>query len=82
MAKAKRARPAKPIRKRPMLFDSWPGHRGCAVFSRYDLSTGQTLSGPAAIEEAESTTIVGPGGKATVDVNGNIVITVAGRRHR
>ena len=81
-AKAKRARPAKPIRKRPMLFDPWPEHRDCAVFSRYDLSTGQTLSGPAAIEEAESTTIVGPSGKATIDVNGNIVVILAGRGHR
>jgi N-methylhydantoinase A len=81
-AKVKRARPAKPIRKRPMLFGPWPGHRDCAVFSRYDLSIGQSLSGPAAIEEAESTIIVGPGGKATVDLNGNIIIILAGRIQR
>ena len=31
------------------------------------------------IEEAESTTVIGPGGKATVDAHGNIVITLAGK---
>jgi N-methylhydantoinase A len=81
-AKAKRAQQAKPIRKRPMLFEPWTGHRKCPVFSRYDLLSGQTLSGPAAIEEAESTTVIGPGGKAIVDANGNIVITLAGRASR
>ena len=35
-----------------------------------------SLSGPAVIEEAKSTTVIGPGGKATIDADGNIVVTI------
>jgi N-methylhydantoinase A len=78
--KVHHARQAKPIRKRPMLFEPWAGHRDCPVFSRYELVAGHRVAGPAVIEEAESTIVIGPGGRATVDAHGNIVITLAGRR--
>jgi N-methylhydantoinase A len=78
-ATTRRAAPAKPTRKRPMLFAPWSRHRDCSVFSRYDLVPGSTLSGPAVIEEAESTTVIGPGGKAIIDGGRNIVITLNGK---
>jgi N-methylhydantoinase A/oxoprolinase/acetone carboxylase beta subunit len=78
--KAHHARPAKPSRKRPMLFEPWARHRDCPVFSRYELAAGHAVAGPAVIEEAESTTVIGPAGKATIDAHGNIVITLTGKR--
>lgn len=78
--KAHHARSAKPNRKRPMLFEPWDRHRDCPVFSRYELVAGHAVAGPAVIEEAESTTVIGPASKATIDAHGNIVITLAGKR--
>jgi N-methylhydantoinase A len=75
-----RARVAKPSRRRPMLFPGWPGMRPCPVFARDDLTPGMTLRGPAVIEEAESTTVVGPGGVGAVDGYHNLVIELAARK--
>ena len=74
--KPKRASQPKPVRRRSMLFEPWAKHRDCNVFSRYELIDGHVLSGPAVIEEAESTTVIGPGGKAAIDAHGNIVVTI------
>jgi N-methylhydantoinase A/oxoprolinase/acetone carboxylase beta subunit len=71
-----KARKARPLTARPMLFPGWSRPRDCQVYSRYDLKAGETVFGPAVIEESESTTVVGPGGKATVDGLGNIIITL------
>jgi N-methylhydantoinase A/oxoprolinase/acetone carboxylase beta subunit len=75
--KTVRAQKAKPRTLRPMMFDGWSRPRSCEVHSRYDLKAGHTIVGPAVIEEAESTTVVGPGGKATIDGFGNIVISLS-----
>jgi N-methylhydantoinase A len=37
------------------------------VYDRYRLGVGATCDGPAVVEERESTLIIGPGGRATVD---------------
>lgn len=44
------------------------------VYDRYGLKAGETLSGPAVIEERESTLIVGARGRARVDEKLNVVI--------
>jgi len=75
-ARTKGSHRAKPKTKRAMLFDGWNRHRECPVYSRYDLKAGDTVAGPAVIEEAESTTVVGPSGKAAVDGYGNIVVSL------
>ena len=41
------------------------------------LAPGRRVRGPAAIEETESTIVVGPGAYAVVDQYGNIVIELA-----
>lgn len=46
------------------------------VFARERLAAGDELSGPAVIEQTDSTTLVPPGAKAQVDDIGNIVLTV------
>ena len=43
------------------------GFTDCAVYDRYALRAGDSLEGPAVIEERESTTVIGPGGKVSVD---------------
>ena len=64
----------KPSAMRPMLFAGWPRHRPCAVYSRYHLAPGASVTGPAVIEEDESTTVIGPGGSARIDGFGNLVV--------
>jgi N-methylhydantoinase A/oxoprolinase/acetone carboxylase beta subunit len=46
------------------------------IYSRARLGAGDELSGPAIIEQTDSTTLVAPGAAARVDEIGNIVITV------
>ena len=59
-----------------MLFAGWTRHRVCPVYSRYELAAGAKLRGPAVIEEDESSTVVGPGGSASVDGFDNLIISV------
>lgn len=47
------------------------------VYDRYRLSPGMVISGPAIIEERESTTVVDHGGNVEVDEYGTLVISVA-----
>lgn len=50
----------------------------CRVFERGDLPVGQRISGPAIIEDHESTTIVPPGGELRIDDERMIVIDISG----
>lgn len=43
------------------------GYRPVAVYDRYRLAPGATFTGPAIVEERESTVIVGPRGRVTID---------------
>ena len=47
------------------------------VYDRYALRAGDSFSGPAIIEERESTTVVAPGDAVRVDANLNLCIAVA-----
>ncbi len=47
------------------------------VYDRYLLPAGTALKGPAIIEERESTTIIGKGGRAVMDEYGTLHIEVA-----
>ncbi|MCC7041592.1 MAG: hydantoinase/oxoprolinase family protein [Burkholderiales bacterium] len=49
----------------------------CPVYDRYRLQTGMTIDGPALVEEAESTCVIGPGDRAHVDPAGHLVIDIA-----
>ncbi len=48
--------------------------RECPVYRRYALSSGETLEGPAIIEEKESTTVIGPEASIRVDQYQNLVV--------
>jgi N-methylhydantoinase A/oxoprolinase/acetone carboxylase beta subunit len=44
------------------------------VFDRYALAAGTVLAGPAIVEERESTLVVGPGARLSVDAFGTLVV--------
>jgi len=58
---------------RPVWFPE-TGVAPCPVLSRYALAAGTTFEGPAVIEERESTTVVGPGARVTVDEHLTLII--------
>ena len=46
------------------------------VYDRYAVAAGATLAGPAIVEERESTTVLPPGVRATVDAYANLIVDV------
>ncbi|MCY4310919.1 MAG: hypothetical protein OXC54_06365, partial [Rhodospirillaceae bacterium] len=66
---------ATPIARRPVWFqDDAPVDT--PVYQRADLASGASFIGPAVIDQFDSTTIVFPDDKLTVDDAGNIAISV------
>jgi N-methylhydantoinase A len=65
-------------RVRPVYFDEAGDFVPCSIYDRYALTAGQRLEGPAIVEELDSTCVLHPGYKATVDELGNVLLTVAG----
>ena len=68
---------ARPREKRPR--NVWFGDAfiECEVLDRYALEVGTMIEGPAVIEERESTCVLGPGDRATVDAHLNLVAELA-----
>ncbi len=50
------------------------GWRACTVYDRYVLAAGAAFSGPALVEERESTCVIGPDAAVRVDHALNLVI--------
>jgi 5-oxoprolinase (ATP-hydrolysing)/N-methylhydantoinase A len=67
---------AEPRGLRPAYFPE-TGITEVMVFDRRKLPVGSVVEGPAIVEEAESTTVVNPGDRLTVDALGNLRIRVA-----
>ena len=63
-----------PNAHRQVYFPEASGFVETPVYDRADLPSGFAFAGPAVIEEAASTLIVGPSGKAHVADDGNIVV--------
>ena len=62
---------------RPAYFHDTAKPVETPVFDRYRLGPGAALPGPAIVEERESTALVPPGARATVDANHNLVIELS-----
>ncbi|MBI4278512.1 MAG: hydantoinase/oxoprolinase family protein [Armatimonadetes bacterium] len=62
---------------RPVYFPEAGGFVECAVYDRHHLFEGAAISGPAVVEERESTTLLLPGDVGTVDVYGNLIVTAS-----
>jgi N-methylhydantoinase A len=69
------APPAAPPRERPAYFPECGGYAATAVHDRDALAPGQSLEGPAIVEERESTTVLPPGVRAVVDEYGSLHVT-------
>ena len=64
--------------QRPVYFPETEGFVDCPIYDRYRLTAGTTFTGPAVVEESESTIVVLPGCRAEVDRFGNLVVTLPG----
>jgi N-methylhydantoinase A len=53
------------------------GYVPADVFDRYLLSPGAEVKGPAVVEERDSTMVIGPGARGTVDRHGSLVVEIA-----
>jgi N-methylhydantoinase A len=62
-----------PRSERPVTFEGH-GALGCPVYDRYALRPGMGFDGPALVEERESTCVVGPATRVTVDGHLNLVL--------
>ena len=63
--------------RRPAYFREVGGFVPTAVYDRRRLGVGDTIDGPAVVEEEGSTLVIGPGATARVAASGNLVITLA-----
>jgi N-methylhydantoinase A len=62
--------------RRPVVFEDPARPLDTRILWRPQLAAGTEIVGPALIEEANSTTLIGPGDRAVVDAIGNIVVTL------
>ena len=60
--------------EREAFFLEADGYVSAAVYDRYTLRSGATFSGPAIIEERESTVVVPPGMIVTIDEYQNLIM--------
>ena len=67
---------AQEIRKgsRQAYFPELGGFHMVPVYDRYRLLPGTHFSGPAIVEERESTVIVGPGSHCRIDEQWNLIV--------
>ncbi len=68
------------IGQRSAWFPEYGGMTQCAVIDRYAMQPGQSILGPALVEERESTTVVLPGDMASLSASGNLVIEIGSGR--
>jgi N-methylhydantoinase A len=61
---------------RRAYFPEVPGYLECPVYDRYALPAGIALTGPAIVEERESTTVLPPGVEAVVDEYSSLLVDV------
>ncbi|MBI2526624.1 MAG: hydantoinase/oxoprolinase family protein [Candidatus Rokubacteria bacterium] len=60
--------------RRPMYFADQRGFLDATVYDRYALAPGAAVHGPAALEERESTVVIGPGAVGRIDPYCNLVV--------
>jgi N-methylhydantoinase A len=69
-----------PKARRLVFFADAGRHADCPVYDRYCLRPGTPLKGPAVVEDRESTTIIPPGARATVDDLNSLAIELGEAR--
>jgi N-methylhydantoinase A len=61
---------------RPVYFPETRGYVECAIYDRARLPVGATITGPAIVEEPESTTVLPPGATAEIDRWANLLVKI------
>ncbi len=61
---------------RKVYFPECNGYVDCNIYDHYRLMPGSVITGPAVVEERESTTVITPGDVAEVDGFGNLLVTL------
>ena len=74
---AETSTPVEPVGRRVVYFDAKTSVEA-SLFERSTLKPGQTVVGPAVIDQLDSTTLIYPGDTARVDGAYNIIIELAG----
>jgi N-methylhydantoinase A len=69
--------PPRPARRRRAWFPETGGYVDVAVLGRAALAEAGAITGPAIIEDADSSTVVLPGDDARIDAHGHVIITIA-----
>jgi N-methylhydantoinase A len=64
---------------RKAYFPETNGYADTPVYDRYALTPGAVFTGPAIVEERESTVVIGPGARCEIDERHNLVVGVGGR---
>jgi N-methylhydantoinase A len=72
------SRAVKSDERRPVFFNETGAYEDTAIYERASLSPGATLSGPAVVEQIDTTTLIHPGQRARVDEFGNLLISIGG----
>jgi N-methylhydantoinase A len=65
------------IEKRPAYFEEKDRYINTPVYARSRLKVGARINGPALIEEGESTCVIGPSAKVSVDKRGNLIMKIS-----
>jgi len=65
------------IGSRPVYFETTGTWMECPVYWRGALGAGCAIEGPAIVEQTDSTTLLYPDDRATVDGHGNMILKVA-----
>jgi N-methylhydantoinase A len=64
--------------QRPVYFDETGRYENTAIYQRSRLGPGAEFSGPAVVEQVDSTTLIHPGQRVVVDELGNLLISIGG----
>ncbi len=62
--------------ERPVYHPEWGEYRPTPVYDRYRLDSGASFDGPAIVEERESTVVIGPGARCTIDELRNLRVNL------
>ncbi|MEP7207306.1 MAG: hydantoinase/oxoprolinase family protein [Casimicrobiaceae bacterium] len=63
---------------RPVLVAGFPQYVPATLIDRESMPVGYAFHGPAVIEQADTTTLVEPGWRGTVDAAGNLILSFTG----
>jgi N-methylhydantoinase A len=63
--------------RRPVYFRQYASYRDTPVYDRYALAPGASVTGPAIVEERESTAVLGPSAVGTVDEFSNLIVRMS-----